>query len=356
MLLRPLALVALLLAAPALRAQDARSDGLPYYSDANGMRIDAPHSAWLDLRQSDGTYSKPQNTPAWVESVTLVNTPKKGDEPERSVFRIRVARPQLDLPLLLLRILFDDKPEQRPTITIWDESGTQVMQSGALGAGLDLPTSDSVLLPMIGISCIDLEVPGDGSTIRGAFLDWMMSRPVAHPATAQKQDIIAEPFAASPHLQAPSSDTESFGTVTAPLAAESIRVGASVQTGAAFQFGIETQPLLALLSFEVNSARVDSPPEIFLNGQSLGPVSLTLPDLADPAYRGETSRLIGPMRFGYTGWIRAQKLIPASSLRVGTNDLVITGGAGAPASAIRATQIQLKYLWDKSDYLLRTDP
>ena len=33
--------------------------------------------------------------------------------------------------------------------------------------------------------------------------------------------------------------------------------------------------------------------------------------------------------------------------------IVISGGAGA--SAIRATQIQLKYLWDKSDYLLRTD-
>jgi hypothetical protein len=30
----------------------------------------------------------------------------------------------------------------------------------------------------------------------------------------------------------------------------------------------------------------------------------------------------------------------------------VGGGAGTSNSAIRATQIQLKYLWDKSDYVL----
>ena len=101
---------------------------------------------------------------------------------------------------------------------------------------------------------------------------------------------------------------------------------------------------------------MDAPPEIYVNGENLGPVSLTLPDLADPAFQGETARLVAPMRFRYTGWIRAQKLVPATYLRVGTNDLIVIGGAGTPASAIRATQIQLKYLWDKSDYLLQTGP
>jgi hypothetical protein len=58
------------------------------------------------------------------------------------------------------------------------------------------------------------------------------------------------------------------------------------------------------------------------------------------------------MRFRYTGWVRAQKVIPAANLRTGTNDVIVFGGAGTPDSAIRATHIQLKYLWDKSDYLL----
>jgi len=61
------------------------------------------------------------------------------------------------------------------------------------------------------------------------------------------------------------------------------------------------------------------------------------------------------MRFQYTGWLRAQKLVPATNLKAGTNDILIIGGAGTPVSAIRATQIQLKYLWDKTDYQLQTD-
>ncbi|MFN2509746.1 MAG: hypothetical protein ABR589_13385, partial [Chthoniobacterales bacterium] len=76
--------------------------------------------------------------------------------------------------------------------------------------------------------------------------------------------------------------------------------------------------------------------------------------LADPGFRGEAERLVAPMRFRYTGWVRAQKLVPAANLKVGTNDLLVIGGPGSSNSAIRGTQIQLKYIWDKSDYLLQT--
>ena len=156
-------------------------------------------------------------------------------------------------------------------------------------------------------------------------------------------------------LHAATQDTERFGTVTASLADETIRIGASVSQGAAFQFGLESQPLVALITFEVASANIASPPEVFVNGESLGTVSVTLPDLADPAYRGQTASLLRGMRFQYTGWLRAQKLVAAANLKVGTNDILIIGGAGTSASAIRATQIQLKYLWDKTDYQLQTD-
>ena len=107
-------------------------------------------------------------------------------------------------------------------------------------------------------------------------------------------------------------------------------------------------------SFEIANPRIDAPPEVYINGQNIGAVALTLPDLADPGYRGESEPLTTEMHFNYTGWLRAQKIVPATSLKVGANDLVITNGAGTGASAIRATQVQLKYIWDKSDYLLRT--
>jgi hypothetical protein len=65
--------------------------------------------------------------------------------------------------------------------------------------------------------------------------------------------------------------------------------------------------------------------------------------------------LLKEMRFQYTGWLRAQKLIPVSNLKVGTNDLIIMGGSATSTSAIRGTQVQLKYRWEKFDYLLHTD-
>ncbi len=352
MLLRLAATAALICAAPlCARAQEAFASGLPKRPAPLAKQLSA-QSAWLDLRQTPATNSAPQTAPEWVEAVTLVPVPAKDDAVAKTIFRIRVARPRADLQLLLFRLFFDDKPQQRPTIIGWDESGTQVLRSSELGAGIDLETSDTVYLPMLGISCIDVEVPGDGKTVRGAYLDWMASRKVASPLDAGPREVIPEPFSAAGPLRPPQTDFEKFGTVTAALAPEAIRIGASISQGAAFQFGLESRPLVALLTFEVSSARVDAPPEVYVNGESLGPASLVLSDLADPAYRGEARRLVEGMRFRYTGWLRAQKLVPASNLRAGTNDVIVIGGPGTPASAIRATQIQLKYLWEKSDYLL----
>lgn len=309
-------------------------------------------SAWVDLRQLPSQNSKAQTAPSWVEAVTLVPAAAKPGVPAQTTFRIRIARPRADFQMLLFRLFFEDKAARQPTLVAWDESGTQVLRSAALGNGIELPTSQTVIVPMSGVSTIDVEVPGDGATIRGAYLDWMTNSEVLHPLSAEHRDLIPEPFAAAAPLHAPAQDEETFGTVTATLAEETIRIGASIQTGASFQFGIESQPLVALLTFEVASPYMDSPPEIYLNGENVGPVTLALPDLADPGYRGETAPLVRQMRFQYTGWVRAQKLVPAASLRPGSNDLLVIGGPGTPTSAIRATQIQLKYLWDKSDYRL----
>ena len=333
-------------------AQEALTDALPAPADATQQPI--PESAWLDLRQNAPQNSKIQNAPVWVEALTLLPSETTEVAPlSKSVFRIRVRQPSPDYQVLFFRLFFDDKADQQPELIAWDESGTHVLRSGTLGAGMNLPSSDSVLIPMTGASSIDIEVPGNGKTVRGAYLDWMTSSEVVHPVNTEHRDMIPEPFSSVPTLHAPPDDVENFGTVTATLAAEAIRIGAQTQEGAAFQFSIEAQPLTALLSFEIANPRIDAPPEIYLNGQNIGPASLTLPDLGDPAYRGEVEPFSTQMRFNYTGWVRAQKIVPAASLKAGTNDLVVVNGADTGASAIRATQIQLKYIWDKSDYLLR---
>jgi len=35
--------------------------------------------------------------------------------------------------------------------------------------------------------------------------------------------------------------------------------------------------------------------------------------------------------------------------------VIILSGSATSTSAIRGTQVQLKYLWEKSDYLVQTD-
>jgi hypothetical protein len=334
-------------------AQEALTDALPAPTDATQQPI--PESAWLDLRQNAPKNSKTQNAPAWVEGLTLLPAETTEGAPmSKSVFRIRVTQPSPDYQVLFFRLFFDDKADQQPELIAWDESGTHVLRSGTLGAGMNLPSSDSVLIPMTGASSIDIEVPGDGKTVRAAYLDWMTSSEVVHPVNAEHRDVIPEPFSSVPTLHAPPDDVENFGTVTATLAADTIRIDGQTQESAAFQFPIEAQPLTALLTFEIANPRIDAPPEVYLNGQDIGAASLTLPDLADPAYRGQVERLSTQMHFNYTGWLRAQKIVPAASLKVGTNDLVTLNGADSASSAIRATQIQLKYIWDKSDYQLRT--
>jgi hypothetical protein len=334
-------------------AQEALSDTLPMSLDTTQTAA-MPDSAWLDLRQNTTRNSGTQDVPPWVEAVTLLPAQATVSTTSKSVFRIRVARPTPDYRVLFFRLFFDDKPGQQPELVAWDESGTHVLRSGALGSGINLPSSDSVMIPMTGASSIDIEVPGDGKTIRAAYLDWMTSSNVVHPLNAERHDVIPEPFSSMPPLHAPLQDTEHFGTVTATLAAEAIQIGTQIEQSAAFQFGIETQPLAALLTFEVANPRIDVPPQIYVNGQDIGPVCLALPELADPGYRGEMEPLVRQMHFRYTGWLRAQKTVPVASLKVGTNDLMVVNGTDSGLSAIRATQIQLKYLWDKSDYLLRT--
>jgi hypothetical protein len=348
---RCIAFLLVAFATSSLRAQEAFTDGLASSFRPAIVSQPVPNSAWLDLRQNIPAHAKPQIAPNWVEAVSL--TPARPKDPNaKSVFRIRVSKPAGDYRLLFLRLFFDDKANAHPELVAWDESGSQILRSGELGSGVELPSSDSVIIPMTNIAAIDIEVPGDGQTVRGAYIDWMTSSEVAHPVHASHRDVIPEPFSSMPPLHAPTQDFEQFGAVRATLSPETIRIGTTLPEGAAFRFGIESEPLLALVTFEVANPRIDTPPNVFVNGQDLGPANLTLPELSDPGFRGQTEAMIKKMNFHYTGWLRAQKMIPADLLKSGSNDIIVVNGGESGTAAIRATQIELKYLWDKSDYLL----
>src|ERR1041384_2800868 len=163
----------------------------PADGDAPTVAQAPPASAWLDLRQTMSRNSKTQEAPAWIEALTLLpGELTEGASASKSVFRIRVTRPGPDYHILFFRLFFDDKPNQQPELIAWDESGSHILRSGTLGDGMNLPSSDSVLIPMTGASAIDIEVPGDGKTVRAAYLDWMTSSEVVHPVNAEHRDVI----------------------------------------------------------------------------------------------------------------------------------------------------------------------
>lgn len=349
---RCIAFLLIAVAASSIRAQEALTDGLAPAPQPASVNQSPPNSAWLDLRQNAPANAKPQSAPNWVEAVGMI--PARPNDPKaKTVFRIRVIPPAGDYHMLFFRLFFDDNATKHPELVAWDESGSQVLRSGELGSGVEVPSSDSVIIPMMNVAAVDIEVPGDGKTVRGAYLDWMTSSEVVHPVNAPHRDVIPEPFSSMPPLHASAKDIEQFGAVKATLSPETIRIGTTLPEGAAFQFGIESEPLLALLTFEVANPRIDTPPEVYVNGQDVGPATLTLPELADPGFRGQTESLIKKMNFHYTGWLRAQKIVPADILKAGSNDIVVVNGGESGTVAIRATQIELKYLWDKSDYLLQ---
>src|SRR5438477_5779594 len=319
MVLRIVALIWLIGATSSALVQEAFSDGLPRKENFASTQSTA-ENAWIDLRQHPSAASRPQSAPSWVEAVNMTSATGMDGAP-RTVFRIRVAPPAGDYQVMFFRLFFEDNANTRPEIVAWDESGSQVLRSGELGSGVGLPTSDSVMIPMSGISTLDIEVPGDGKTVRGAYLDWMTSSEVVHPVNAEHRDVIPEPFSSVPTLHAPPEDVENFGTVMATLSPVAIRINGQTQEAATFQFPIEAQPLTALLTFEIANPRIDTPPEVYLNGQDIGPVSLTLPDLGDAGYRGGGEALSPRLHFHSTGWLRGQNIIPATILQVGANEV-----------------------------------
>src|SRR5207253_10921047 len=110
----------------------------------------------------------------WVEAVTFVSSNTQADAAAPSVFRIRLARPGGRASVLFFRLFFNDQTSARPEIVAWDESGSQLLRSGSLGAGIDLESSESVMFPMHSITTIDVEVLGDGNSVRGAYLELMI--------------------------------------------------------------------------------------------------------------------------------------------------------------------------------------
>ena len=205
---------------------------------------------------------------------------------------------------------------------------------------------------MAGADYLEIAAPGDGSQVRAAFLSWLETAEVQRPADFAVKETVAEPFHIQPPMHTPHDDAYQYGVVTARLQGGKPTVlTAASAPAAAYEFQLERQPLVAVVSYEVLGTTLGAAPTLTVN-QSTAASEVQLPDLADPAFQGQSHAGQDDMSFRYTGWVRAQKMVPGSALVAGLNRLTLALSNGSESVAIRSVQIQLKYNWEKLDYTL----
>jgi hypothetical protein len=326
-----------LLAASIASAQDLQQEPTPF-------------TTWLDFRQLAG--GRPLRTlPIWLAGVTI-DRQAGGDGKAMTSIQIRLREMGEFDQKRLLRIFFDDHADAKPSVIGLGPAGEQKFARGPFGEGLELPTSETLVFSPAGVAMIVIQVPGDGRNLRGAFLATLQSHPMMKALDFAAPGDLIDVFERNSGAPLPANDVALYGRVKATLDNTTAKLSATGQQSVTWEFELEAPPLLTLVNFEVSNADGQSPLQVSVNDQPLGPVTVSWPDLADPGYLGLVRPLETGMRFRYAGWLRAQKIIPGAVLKQGTNRLVLTVPAEAGTVAVRNLALQLKHNWKNLDYTI----
>lgn len=320
-------------------------------ASAQELRVQpTPFSAWLDL-QSNRTFSAKQAAlPIWLESIQRSATPATPKSPQKTTLRFRLRRLGQLSKEIEFRVFFDDQPGQQPTLTGWTETGMELYRSNPLGSGLGLPSSEKLLITTEGMDYLDLEVTGDGKSLRSVFLATLQSAQTRHAMDFDAPQAVADPFATQAAAEPSKDDHYLYGRVKATLDAGPIGLATGQNTQ--LQFDLDAAPLIAVVRFEVLGVDPVEPPELTVNQTPMGRVTLQLPDLADPGFQGIVKPLEADMRFRYAGWVRCQQVIPGSALQKGFNQLSLAISRQSAPVAIRSVELELKNAWKHLHYQL----
>ena len=309
-------------------------------------------SVWLDLNVLARPGAPKPALPIWFESFQNEPVASKDGEPPRTVYRIRLRRmPSLHRELLL-RVFFDDITGMQPAVSAWTESGRELFQGATMGVGANLPSSESVVVPIDGADYVDVIVPGNGSNIRGILASSLKEAAAKQTIDFQATAEVQDPFGNLPAAQPAEEDSKLFGRVKATVDTGLVRLSRKAEGAAQWQFDLAGQPLAAVVTFEVLNADLAAPPVVTANDGPAGYANIHWPDLADPGFRGESRPLEPAMRFQYTGWVRAQFVIPGNLLHSGQNIVNISVGDDSGTIAVRNVELQLKHNWKHFDYIL----
>jgi len=311
-----------------------------------------PFSVWLDFNVLSRPDAARPALPVWFEAFQELRDPAQGAQPPQTTFRLRLRRMPTLHRELLLRVYFDDLPEMQPVVTVWSEAGKERFRSPALGHGLGLATSESVVIPLDSADYVDIVVAGDGSNVRGAFTSSLKSVTSLQTNDFQGPAEVADPFGGAAPMVADEEDKKLFGRVKAMIDPGIVRLSQGDGVATEWPFDLAQQPLITVVSFEVLNADLTAPPVVQANTADPVFASVHWPDLADPGFRGEGRALEPSMRFQYTGWLRAQAVIPGHLLHAGVNKITISLSEDSGPIAVRNVELQLKQNWKHFDYKL----
>lgn len=312
----------------------------------------APFSAWLDFNVLGRANAPQPSLPIWFESFQSDSHPATATTPLRTVFRLRLRRMDALHRDVLLRVYFDDLPDMQPFVTAWTETGRERFRSTPLGTGVGLPSQDSVIVPVDDTDYIDLEVPGDGSNVRGAFVSSLRNAETKQTFDFNSLPALNDPFGKLPDSKPQQEDSRLFGRIRATVDEQVVRLDPRGDTAVEYTFELAAQPLAAVLSFDVLNADLTAPPMVSVNGAVAVAASIHWPDLSDPGFRGEARALEPGMRFQYTGWLRAQVAVPGFQTQGGLNKFSVTLSDESGSIAVRNVELQLKQNWKHFDYIL----
>lgn len=316
---------------------------LPCVSTAQDLKQQAtPFSVWLDLEVMAAPNPPKLSLPIWLGSVTRNVIPDVFGKPARTVFRLPFRRFGDLNDQILLRVFFDDVKGLAPTVTGTSLGGVPRFLHGPFGAGLDLPSSESMTVPMTGIDLIEIEAPGEGRNLRGAFITTLKQSEAWHALDFNPESSLMDPFKNAPSSEPVTDDMSLYGRLRATIDPGMMKLTPRSADSGTWEFELGALPLLAVITFEILNADALAAPELYVNGSALGPVSLQLPDLADPGYQATVRARDVDVRFRYTGWLRCQKAVPASLLAPGLNKITVQLSNESGPVAVRCLELQLK--------------
>jgi len=309
-----------------------------------------PFTVWLDFHRMATPGATMPSLPIWLAGVnTTYQTDQNGAIISTTIHLQLRTLSDFDQKRLL-RLFFDDLPGASPTVIGLDSSGAQKFSRGPFGQGLDLPSSETIVFSIDGIAEVDIQTPGDGHNVRGAFLATLRSQTMLRALDFVVSSDLIDAFGRMSQLQTANRDLSLYGRVKATLDSATAKLSLPEKPNETWEFDLQAAPLAAQLNFEILNADAQAPMMIMVNDQPLGTVTVQMPDLADPGYVGSVRPLVDGMHFRYAGWLRAQVAIPGTALKAGANSVVLQLNPESGPSAVRSLEVQLKYNWNNLDY------